>query len=83
MPFSVSKVGARSVLNVASLATASEGPSVVDLDGNKTLDVSGSYGVNVCGYDNYKRWMEEGWEATKNLGRCSARCTQSWARTSR
>ena len=67
VPFPFQKL-VRERLNVASLATASEGPSVVDLDGNKTLDVSGSYGVNVCGYDNYKRWMEEGWEATKNLG---------------
>jgi glutamate-1-semialdehyde 2,1-aminomutase len=67
VPFPFQKL-VRERLNVASLAVASEGPSVVDLDGNKTLDVSGSYGVNVCGYDNYKRWMEEGWEATKNLG---------------
>jgi glutamate-1-semialdehyde 2,1-aminomutase len=44
----------REKLNVCSLALTSEGPSIVDLDGNKALDVSGSYGVNVCGYDAYK-----------------------------
>ena len=29
---------------------------------------SGSYGVNVCGYDNYKKWISDGWERTKELG---------------
>jgi glutamate-1-semialdehyde 2,1-aminomutase len=67
VPFPFQKL-VREKLNVASLAVSSVGPNIFDLDGNKTLDISGSYGVNVCGYDNYKRWIQEGWEATKELG---------------
>ena len=67
VPFPFQKL-VREKLNVASLAVSSEGANILDLDGNKTLDVSGSYGVNVCGYDNYKRWISEGWEKTKDLG---------------
>ena len=32
-----------------------QGPDIVDVDGHKLLDVAGSYGVNVCGYDMYKK----------------------------
>ena len=67
VPFPFQKL-VRERLNVATLALSSEGPHIVDLDGNRSLDVSGSYGVNVCGYDNYKRWMEAGWRRTKDLG---------------
>lgn len=45
-----------------------DGPYLTDVDGNKLLDVSGSYGVNVCGYDEYKRFMLEGVELVKNVG---------------
>ena len=35
-----------------SMALAkTNGPEVIDIDGNKALDISGSYGVNVCGYE--------------------------------
>ena len=47
----------REKLNVCSLVESSTGASIKDLDGNVTLDVSGSYGVNVCGYDEYKKWI--------------------------
>ena len=67
VPFPFQKL-VREKLNVASLALSSEGPSIVDLDGNRAIDISGSYGVNVCGYDAYKRWTKEGWEKTKDLG---------------
>ena len=36
------------------------GSNVTDVDGNRALDVSGSYGVNVAGYDVYKRCVAEG-----------------------
>ncbi len=39
-----------------------------DLDGGWTLDVSGSYGVNVAGFDRYKTWIESGWNRVKDLG---------------
>ena len=67
VPFPFQKL-VREKLNVASLAISSVGPAIKDLDGNSAIDISGSYGVNVCGYDNYKRWITEGWEKTKDLG---------------
>merc|ERR1719502_50156 len=41
---------------------------LIDHDGNRLCDISGSYGVNVCGYDKYKEFMSAGWEKTKKLG---------------
>jgi len=54
--------------NLCSVVTASDGPRLLDLDGNWTLDVSGSYGLNVAGFDRYKDWMQRGWERVKDLG---------------
>ena len=54
--------------NLCSVVTASEGPRLRDIDGHWSLDVTGSYGVNVAGYDQYKEWMEKGWERVKDLG---------------
>jgi len=52
-----------------SMALAkTEGASVVDIDGNSSLDVSGSYGVNVCGYESYKKFITAGWEMAKDKG---------------
>ncbi len=48
--------------------TASDGPKLRDLDGRWTLDVSGSYGLNVAGFDRYKGWIEKGWDQVKGLG---------------
>jgi len=45
-----------------------EGVDVVDLDGNSSMDVSGSYGVNVCGYETYKEFIEQGWKTAKKAG---------------
>jgi glutamate-1-semialdehyde 2,1-aminomutase len=58
----------RERFNTASVAAASDGPYLVDLDGNRTLDVSGSYGVNVAGYDRYRSWIDAGWEKVRDLG---------------
>ena len=41
----------REQFNLSSVVTASDGPRLRDLDGHWTLDVSGSYGVNVAGFD--------------------------------
>jgi glutamate-1-semialdehyde 2,1-aminomutase len=51
-----------------SFVTASSGVSVTDLDGNRLYDVSGSYGVNVFGYDFYKECIERGSAAVRDLG---------------
>ena len=49
-----------------SMALAkTEGPCVVDIDGNRSLDISGSYGVNVCGYESYKQFITAGWQCAK------------------
>mmetsp|Transcript_8975 Transcript_8975/g.13422 ORF Transcript_8975/g.13422 Transcript_8975/m.13422 type:complete len:1248 (-) Transcript_8975:173-3916(-) len=39
-----------------------------DVDGNSLIDIAGSYGVNVCGYDLYKRFLREGMEKVGKLG---------------
>lgn len=45
-----------------------EGVDVVDIDENSAMDISGSYGVNVCGYEKYKEFIEEGWKTAKKQG---------------
>jgi glutamate-1-semialdehyde 2,1-aminomutase len=54
--------------NLATVVTASDGPRLQHLDGHWTLDVSGSYGVNVAGVARYKEWMARGLERTQDLG---------------
>jgi len=67
VPFQFARV-MRERFNVAAVAERSEGPYLVDLDGNRSLDVSGSYGVNVAGYDAYKTWQMRGLEKVRDLG---------------
>lgn len=47
---------------------ASAGVTVTDLDGNRLYDLTGSYGVNVFGYDFYKECIERGSERVRDLG---------------
>ena len=58
----------REKFSLCSVVTESKGPRLRDLDGNWSLDVSGSYGLNVAGFDRYKEWMEKGLEKVKDLG---------------
>jgi len=58
----------RENFSLCSVVTESNGPKLRDLDGNWSLDVSGSYGLNVAGFDRYKEWMEKGLEKVKDLG---------------
>jgi glutamate-1-semialdehyde 2,1-aminomutase len=67
VPFPFMRV-MREKFNLCSVVTASDGPKLRDLDGHWTLDVSGSYGLNVAGFDRYKEWMQKGWERVKDLG---------------
>ncbi|MCB1703597.1 MAG: aminotransferase class III-fold pyridoxal phosphate-dependent enzyme [Halioglobus sp.] len=55
-------------LRQASIAEQSEGVRVCDLDGNWRYDLTGSYGVNVFGYDFYKACMAEGAAMVDSLG---------------
>ena len=67
VPFPFARV-MREKFSLCSVVTASKGPKLLDIDGHWTLDVTGSYGVNVAGYDRYKEWIQEGWERVKELG---------------
>jgi glutamate-1-semialdehyde 2,1-aminomutase len=58
----------RSRLSVSTAVKASDGPWLIDSSGNRALDVSGSYGVNVCGYDRYKAFAKEGMATIEALG---------------
>ena len=52
-----------------SMALArTDGPNVIDIDDNSALDISGSYGVNVCGYEAYKKFITAGWATAKDKG---------------
>jgi len=53
VPFQYSRY-VRTHLPSAAFMQSSAGVTVTDLDGNTFYDVSGSYGVNVLGYDFYK-----------------------------
>jgi glutamate-1-semialdehyde 2,1-aminomutase len=55
-------------LRSGSLLASSAGVTLTDLDGNEFYDLTGSYGVNVFGYDFYKGCMERGAERVKALG---------------
>ena len=58
----------RERLRLGTLVEATDGVRVRDLDGNWSYDLSGSYGVNVFGYDFYKECMREGLDQTRDLG---------------
>jgi glutamate-1-semialdehyde 2,1-aminomutase len=51
-----------------SFVEASAGVTVTDLDGNDFYDLTGSYGVNVFGYDFYKECIERGALRVRDLG---------------
>jgi glutamate-1-semialdehyde 2,1-aminomutase len=58
----------REHLKVGSFVCASRGVKVVDLDGNQFFDLTGSYGVNLFGYDFYKACIAEGSATAAELG---------------
>ena len=55
-------------LKSGSFMQSSSGVTLTDLDGNIFYDLTGSYGVNVLGYDFYKRSIEEGARRVSELG---------------
>jgi glutamate-1-semialdehyde 2,1-aminomutase len=67
VPFQFSRF-VRQYFKSGSFVKASAGVTVTDLDGNELYDVSGSYGVNVFGYDFYKECIERGSARVKDLG---------------
>jgi len=67
VPFQYSRF-VRQRLPAGSLVEASSGVRVTDLDGNQAIDLTGSYGVNVFGYDFYKDTLARGAERVRDLG---------------
>ena len=67
VPFQFSR-HVRQHLKGGSFLQASNGVKVTDLDGNELYDLTGSYGVNVFGYDFYKACMAEGAARVQALG---------------
>ncbi|MBW8469674.1 MAG: aminotransferase class III-fold pyridoxal phosphate-dependent enzyme [Thiobacillus sp.] len=55
-------------LKVGAFVQSAEGVSLSDLDGNRFIDLTGSYGVNVFGVDFYKATMAEGAAMVQELG---------------
>jgi glutamate-1-semialdehyde 2,1-aminomutase len=55
-------------LKIGALVGSSAGVTVTDLDGNAFYDLTGSYGVNLLGYDCYKGMMERGLARVGELG---------------
>ena len=58
----------REHLKTGSFLSGSSGVTVTDLDGNVFHDLTGSYGVNVFGYDFYKECIAEGAAKVAELG---------------
>jgi glutamate-1-semialdehyde 2,1-aminomutase len=67
VPFQFSRL-VREHLRGGAFLQSSSGTTVTDLDGNRFLDLSGSYGVNLFGYDFYKECIERGSERVRDLG---------------
>jgi glutamate-1-semialdehyde 2,1-aminomutase len=67
VPFQYSRI-VREHLGTGSFVQASSGVMLTDLDGNRFYDLTGSYGVNVFGYDFYKECMDKGYERVRELG---------------
>lgn len=67
VPFQFSRV-VRENLPTGSFLESSSGVTVTDLDGNVFYDLTGSYGVNLFGYDFYKDCIERGAERVRDLG---------------
>jgi glutamate-1-semialdehyde 2,1-aminomutase len=58
VPFQFSRyLGAR--LTLGAFVAAADGVELVDLDGNRRYDLTGSYGVNLFGHDFYRACMAE------------------------
>ena len=58
----------RKHITLGSVVQSSEGVTVTDLDGNRFYDLTGSYGVNLLGYDFYKSCMAAGADRAQSLG---------------
>ena len=67
VPFQFSRY-VREHLRSGSFVESSSGVMITDLDGNTFYDLTGSYGVNLLGYDFYKSCMSDGFARVADLG---------------
>jgi glutamate-1-semialdehyde 2,1-aminomutase len=67
VPFQFSRY-VREHLRSGSFVESSSGVMITDLDGNSFYDLTGSYGVNLLGYDFYKSCMSDGFARVADLG---------------
>jgi len=67
VPFQFSRI-VREQLKIGTFLESSSGPTVTDLDGNRFYDLTGSYGVNLFGYDFYKDCIAKGSARVMALG---------------
>ncbi len=67
VPFQFSRF-VRRHLRVGTFLQSSAGVTVEDIDGNRFYDLSGSYGVNLLGYDFYKAAIARAVERVQALG---------------
>ena len=58
----------RERLRMGGFLQSSDGVMVEDLDGQRFVDLTGSYGVNLFGHDFYKACMDEGAARARPLG---------------
>jgi glutamate-1-semialdehyde 2,1-aminomutase len=58
----------REKLPVGAFVAAAHGVEIEDLDGNRLIDLTGSYGVNLFGVDFYKACIDEAVEMSRPLG---------------
>jgi glutamate-1-semialdehyde 2,1-aminomutase len=67
VPFQFSR-HVRKHFRIGSFVQSSHGVTVTDLDGNDFYDLTGSYGVNLFGYDFYKECIARAVEVAAPLG---------------
>jgi glutamate-1-semialdehyde 2,1-aminomutase len=67
VPFQFSRF-VREHFKTGVFVESSAGVTLTDLDGNRLYDLTGSYGVNVFGYDLYKECIARGSERVRDLG---------------
>jgi len=54
--------------DMCSIVDHVDGTEITDIDGQKFLDSSGSYGVNCFGHTHFKRFMDKGNELAQKVG---------------
>ncbi len=67
VPFQFSRY-VREHFKAGAFLESSAGVSITDLDGNRFFDLTGSYGVNVFGYDFYKECIDQGSARVREMG---------------